>query len=66
MNKDYADLENSKQKKSWVIIKISIPVFDLENSDLSALTCSRDLHFSPNVLLEIFTVPTAGFAETAT
>lgn len=48
MNKDYADLENSKQKKkSWVIIKISVSVFDLKSSDLSALTCSGDLHFLP-------------------
>lgn len=47
MSKDYADLENSKQKKSWVIMKISVPVFDLESSDLSALTCSGDLHFLP-------------------
>lgn len=53
MNKDYAELENSKQKNSkqkknpWVIIKISVPVFDLESSDLSAQTCSGDLHFLP-------------------
>lgn len=50
MNKDYADLQNSKQKKNpkaWVIIKINVPVFDLESSDLSALTRSGDLLLFP-------------------
>lgn len=70
VNKDYTtDLTNSKQRKkksSWVIIKISVPVFDLESSDLSALICIREIYtFSLNVLLEILTVPTAGFVETA-
>lgn len=38
---------SKKKKKSWVIIKISVPVFDLESSDLSAQTRSGDLHFLP-------------------